>query len=373
MLHDRTRAGNIPPQPSWFHRNFHTLNLISGYLGAAGFLAIVVTILVGPRGLDGNYILAHMLGVLGYMPVGLTVTGISFVLGIVIGFFVGWIRVSAAQAKMPPFRRVRARKEQTAFEKLPWQVRWRIRLEWAVWFLKQGAARVCYGYIELMRGTPVLVQIFIVWSILIFRFPSLGTANIAFYAGIVALTLNTGAYQGEIFRGGLQAVHQGQIEAARAIGLRYWSTMRYITLPQALRLILPPLTNEFIGLLKASALLYTIGLHETTAEGYFLTQRSLKVFEVFFMVTVSYLIITVPLAWGVKYMERRFRIPGLGMTSETEKGARGRLVTRGSRGATAAPWLSSSDAQRLFLGNRRTRTRGIASGERPAGAGSTDT
>ena len=340
---------------SWFRRNFDMINRVTGYLATVAFIGVVVMVLIGPRGLDGDYILENFWTVFSPMAVGVTVTAIAFVLGIGIGFFVGWIRVSAAQAKMPPFRRTRDPEELAAFRALPSDVRLRIQLQWALWFIKQGGARICYGYIEMMRGTPIFVQIFFVWSVLLFRFASLGPAALAFWAGVVALTMNTGAYQAEIFRGGLQAVQQGQIEAARAVGLSYWATMRHITLPQAFRLIIPPLTNEFIGLLKASALLYTVGLHETTAMGYYLTQRSLKVFEVFFMVTASYLLVTLPLAWGAKFLERLLRIPGLGLQDEPQHAGRAR--TR--REALSAAVLAL-DVERWVTGSwvaRRVKSR----------------
>lgn len=360
-------SGNGKPELSWFHRHFEAVNRITGFLAAIGFLAIIAVVFVGPRGLNTTYITQHFWDLLSYMPVGLTVTAIAFAVGIPIGFFVGWIRVSAAGAKPPPFQRHRTPEEKATFRALPWKVRTRIQSQWILWFLKQGASRVLYGYIELMRGTPIFVQIFFIWSVILFRFPSLGTANIAFVAGVFALTMNTGAYQGEIFRGGLQAVQQGQIEAARAVGLRYWGTMRHITLPQALRLILPPLTNEFIGLLKASALLYTVGLHETTAEGYFLTVASLRVFEVFFMVTICYLLITLPLAWAVKYMERRLRIPGLGISAEAEQSGRGKAPSRSVRESAVRSAFSSDDIRRMFLGTRRAR--GEKRGADPLGNG----
>jgi His/Glu/Gln/Arg/opine family amino acid ABC transporter permease subunit len=327
----------------WIRRNFNALNQILGVLAAVGFIGVVIRILTGPRGLDLDYVGSNFFIVFDAMSVGATVTTIAYVSGIVIGFLIGWIRANAAMAKRGPGR------------------------GWVPWLLKQGAARLCYGYVEIMRGTPIFVQIFFVWSVFTIYYFYLGAGPIAFYAGIVALTLNTGAYQGEIFRGGLQAVHHGQIEAARAIGLSRLATMRYVTLPQAIRLILPPLTNEFIGLLKASSLLYTVGLQEATYWGVDLAQRSLKVFEVFAMVTASYLLVTLPLAWAVKYMERRLRIPGLGIQEEPERGRDTRPGTSATvrNGASLGARvqeviLTSSEMQRIFTGRRhRPSARGI--------------
>jgi len=321
------------------HAHFELLNRIAGTLAVIGFIGVVVLALLGPRGLDFAYVGSHYGIVLGAMTVGVSVTSIAFLAGIVIGFLVGWIRSTAAASPKPLGR-----------SPIPWLVR-------------QGAARVCYGYVELMRGTPILVQLFFVWSVLTIHFFYIGGGPIAIYAVIIALTINTGAYQGEIFRGGLQAVHHGQIEAARALGLRYWQIMRYVTLPQALRLILPPLTNEYIGLLKASALGYTVGLQDTTYWGVFLTQRSLKVFEVFAMVTASYLLVTLPLAWAVKYMERRLRIPGLGIQEEHEAAVRRAVPTKDASlaaqgrspptsGRIRNAVVTSAGLRRVFIGDR---------------------
>ena len=176
--------------------------------------------------------------------------------------------------------------------------------------------RVAEGYVEVMRGTPLFVQIVFMWSIFLFTLP---VRNPALLAGIVAMTVNTGAYQGEIFRGGLQTVHSGQIEAARAIGLSRGQTMRYIVLPQALRLIIPPLTNEFVALLKASSLMFFIGVTELTFVAKELSFREVRIFEVFVVVTGIYLLMTVPLSRAIQWIERRYRIPGQGIQAVREE------------------------------------------------------
>ena len=129
----------------------------------------------------------------------------------------------------------------------------------------------------------------------------------------VALTANTGGYQSEIFRAGIQTVHTGQVEAARAIGFSRWKAMRHVVLPQALRLVIPPLTNEYIGLLKASSLLLVIGIVELTEIGRREAFFQGKPFESFAIVTGLYLLITVPVSKIVEYIERRLRVPGLGI------------------------------------------------------------
>src|SRR3989449_343449 len=131
--------------------------------------------------------------------------------------------------------------------------------------------------------------------------------------GIIALAINTGGYQAEIFRAGLQTVHSGQIEAARAIGFSRLKAMRYVILPQALRLIIPPLTNEYIGLFKASTFLFVLGVQ--TEISYIAQHEGFAgdVFEIFAIVTAIFLAITVTLSFVVQALERRFRIPGLGI------------------------------------------------------------
>lgn len=193
--------------------------------------------------------------------------------------------------------------------------------------MARGANRVvrrfAEGYVEIMRGTPLFVQIVFIWTILLFRNPGIqDPRTLALVAGIVAMTINTGAYQGEIFRGGLQTVHSGQVEAGRSLGLSRWQTMRHVVLPQALRLVIPPLTNEYIALLKSSSLLFFIGLAELTFVSKQLSNREVRIFEVFVVVTAIYLLFTVPLSNIVQALERKFRIPGLGIQVAREKRVR---------------------------------------------------
>lgn len=171
--------------------------------------------------------------------------------------------------------------------------------------------RIAKGYVDVFRGTPILVQIFLWFTVILAVMPTYQYR--ALVAAFLALTINTGAYQGEIFRGGLKAIQLGQIEAGRAIGFTPWQLTRHIKLPQTLRLIIPPMTNEFILLLKASALLTAIGIVELTFVArqctvvYFLPQ------ECWIAATLLYLAVTIPLAKLVQVLEKRLRIPGLGL------------------------------------------------------------
>jgi polar amino acid transport system permease protein len=114
------------------------------------------------------------------------------------------------------------------------------------------------GYLWLFRGTPALFQIIFVFNVL----PQFGITLSNFWSGVVALAMNEGAYMAEIVRSGLQAVSRGQRTAARALGLKEWQMMRYVVLPQALRIIIPPTGNQFIGMLKLSALVSAVAVEE---------------------------------------------------------------------------------------------------------------
>jgi len=120
-------------------------------------------------------------------------------------------------------------------------------------------------YVSLIRGTPLLVQLFFIY----FALPQAGIILPAIPAGIIALSLNYGAYMTEIFRAGIQAVPRGQEEAAEALGMPERIAFRRIVLPQAVRIVTPAIGNEFIAMLKDSALVSTIGVRETL----FLAQR----------------------------------------------------------------------------------------------------
>src|SRR5439155_8748511 len=124
------------------------------------------------------------------------------------------------------------------------------------------------GYVEGIRGTPFFVQMWLVYFVIINNLPR--QARLFELVGIVALAVNTIGYQAEVFRAGFQSVGQGQIEAAKSIGMRPTQIFVYITLPQSLRIILLPLANEWIGLFKASALLWYVAVRELMWAGNYL-------------------------------------------------------------------------------------------------------
>lgn len=167
------------------------------------------------------------------------------------------------------------------------------------------------GYMEAIRGTPFLVQMWLVYFFVLAAFAQVPRVEIL--AGILALTINTGAYQSEIFRAGFQAVGQGQVEAAQAIGLRPGGRFRSVILPQALRVSVLPLTNEFIGVLKASSILSVISVFELTFMTRHIGANLGHPLEAFVMVSLFYLAIIIPISKVLARVERTHRIPGLGV------------------------------------------------------------
>ncbi|PMQ00740.1 MAG: ABC transporter permease [Dictyoglomus sp. NZ13-RE01] len=158
-------------------------------------------------------------------------------------------------------------------------------------------------YVEVIRGTPLLMQLLIIY----YALPSLGLNLPAITASITGLSLNSAAYVGEIFRGGIQSIEKGQMEAARSLGMNYWQAMRYIILPQAFRRILPPLTNEFASMLKESSLASTLAVTELLRTGRELVAWKANVFSPFLGVTLFYLVMTVPLTRLSSYLEKRLK------------------------------------------------------------------
>lgn len=155
-------------------------------------------------------------------------------------------------------------------------------------------------YVELVRGTPLLVQIFIFYFFL-------GTvlSLSAFTAGVAALAVFTGAYVAEIVRGGIESVPRGQTEAARSLGMTAAQAMRYIVLPQALRKTLPSLAGQFINLIKDSSLVSVMALTDLTKAGREVVSSTFSPFEVWFCVAGLYLVLTGLLSWAVRRLERR--------------------------------------------------------------------
>ena len=158
-------------------------------------------------------------------------------------------------------------------------------------------------YVEIIRGTPLLVQIFIAYFFIGTVFDL--SRNVA---GIGALALFAGAYVAEIVRAGIQAIPKGQMEAARSLGMTVPQAMVDIILPQAFKRILPPLSGQFISLIKDSSLVSVIAITDLTKSGREIITSTFATFEVWLVVAAMYLIVTSVLSQLVFYMERRFAV-----------------------------------------------------------------
>ena len=169
-------------------------------------------------------------------------------------------------------------------------------------------------YVELIRGSPLLVQIFIWYFVLATLINELlkkyGLMEIpALWYGVASLAFFAGAYVTEIVRAGIQSIHRGQIEASRSLGMSYAQSMIHVVLPQALRRILPPLAGQFISLIKDSSLLGIIAIRELTKATREGITTSLQPYEFWFICAILYLILTFTLSMFVQYLERRTATP----------------------------------------------------------------
>ena len=167
------------------------------------------------------------------------------------------------------------------------------------------ARMIARAYLESIRNTPLLVQLFFIYFVMAPIF-DLGR----FASAVLALSLFEGAYASEIFRAGIVSIHKGQWEAAQSLGLSIFDTYRRIILPQAIRRILPPLTSQAISLVKDSALVSTIAVYDLTMRGREIISETFLAFEIWFTIAAIYLVVTVSLSIVAGRMERRFRESG---------------------------------------------------------------
>jgi His/Glu/Gln/Arg/opine family amino acid ABC transporter permease subunit len=174
-------------------------------------------------------------------------------------------------------------------------------------FIINGIATV---YVEILRGTPLLIQIFFIYYSIGPLMGLGGGLESATISAILALSINSGAYQAEIIRGGIQSIPRGQLEAARSSGMTYLQAMRHVILPQAFRLIIPPMTNEYVTVIKDSSLAYAIGTMEIT---WFSTRVVVWDFDpitTYLFVALMYFTLTTFTSNIMRFVEQRFRIPG---------------------------------------------------------------
>jgi His/Glu/Gln/Arg/opine family amino acid ABC transporter permease subunit len=156
------------------------------------------------------------------------------------------------------------------------------------------------AYIEFFRGTPALVQLFVIY----FGLPDVGLDPSPFQAAVIGLGLNGAAYLSEVYRAGIESIHKGQMEAALSVGMVPAQAMRYIILPQALRTMLPPITNFAIVLLKDTSIVFAIGVVEIMAYARNLVTETLQSAVVYLMAGAIYLCMTIPMARLVNRLER---------------------------------------------------------------------
>ena len=159
---------------------------------------------------------------------------------------------------------------------------------------------LAWGYLELIRNTPLLIQIFFIYFVVA---PVLDIG--AFAAAVLALSLFEGAYAAEILRAGIVSIHRGQWEAAHSLGLGTFDTYRSVILPQAIRRVLPPLAGQAISLVKDSSLVSTIAVYDLTMQGQKIVSETFLVFEIWFTVAAIYLVMTLALSLAVRFLERR--------------------------------------------------------------------
>lgn len=158
------------------------------------------------------------------------------------------------------------------------------------------------SYVEVIRGTPLLLQIYIVY----FGLPSFGLQLEVLPSCIIAISLNSAAYVSEIIRAGIEAVDKGQLEAARSLGMNEAIAMRLVVFPQAIKNILPPIGNEFVAIIKESSMASTIGVAELMYSSKMVTGATYKGFEPLMIIAIFYFIMTFTLGRIMAYLEKRF-------------------------------------------------------------------
>lgn len=171
---------------------------------------------------------------------------------------------------------------------------------------------VSTAYVELFRATPMVVQVFIIYYVVfdgvkvLPNFKLFGFIRFdRFFPAVVALALNSGAYLSEIIRSGIQSIDGGQTEAARSLGLSSWTTMRFIVLPQAIKNILPAIANEFVTIIKESAICYTIGVQDIMSAVNAVKGATFRMGEALIIATVLYFCLTFPTSKVIAHFERK--------------------------------------------------------------------
>ena len=182
--------------------------------------------------------------------------------------------------------------------------------------MRLGRSRVLKAlatvYVELFRATPMVVQVFVIYYVVfdgvkvLPGFKLFGFIRFdRFFPAVVALALNSGAYLSEIIRSGIQSIDGGQTEAARSLGLSAWKTMRFVILPQAIKNILPAIANEFVTIIKESAICYTIGVQDIMSAVNAVKGATFRMAEALIIATALYFCLTYPTSKVIAYFERK--------------------------------------------------------------------
>jgi polar amino acid transport system permease protein len=157
------------------------------------------------------------------------------------------------------------------------------------------------AFVEVIRGSPLILQLFYIYYVM----PLLGLRLTPLQAGLAGLAINYGAYLSEVFRAGIAAIPRSQHEASAALGLRPRQAMRLVILPQAIRIVVPPVGNYFISMFKDTALVSTISIAELMFSGQLIASDTFKYMQVYSIVFMIYLAISIPASLGVRWLERR--------------------------------------------------------------------
>jgi polar amino acid transport system permease protein len=160
-------------------------------------------------------------------------------------------------------------------------------------------------FISIIRGTPLLVQLFIIY----YGLPAYGIRLTPITAAVISFIINSGAYQAEYLRGSIQSISGSQLKAAQSIGMTKWQGIRHIILPQALRRVIPSWTNEFIYMIKYSSLAYVIGAKELMTEGKLIASRNYQFFNVYLVVALIYLAVIILFVYFFNRIEKKVTIP----------------------------------------------------------------
>ena len=165
-------------------------------------------------------------------------------------------------------------------------------------------SKICDVYVGFFRGTPIIVQLLIGRFVLL---PALGINTNDVMVAIIIFGMNSGAYVSETMRSGIQAVDIGQLEAARALGLGYWTSMLKVVIPQAIKNILPTLGNEFISLVKETSVVSFIAVVDLTKAFRQIGDSNYKYLIPYLMLAAVYLVIVMVITWLIKLLERRLK------------------------------------------------------------------